>query len=64
VGPSLDVLIADRNLAGGFTDVKRFTSSLVIGAGVQLSKPFDYPLLFEARYNPDLNYFSRTGIIN
>ncbi|MDZ7292018.1 MAG: PorT family protein [candidate division KSB1 bacterium] len=55
VGPSLNLLIANRN--GLYRDTKDLTPSLVLGAGVELLKPFAFPVLLEVRYNPDLDYF-------
>lgn len=55
IGPSLSLLIADRD--GFLRDTKSLTPSLVAGAGVELLKPFAFPVFLEVRYNPDLDFF-------
>ncbi|MCI0616346.1 PorT family protein [bacterium] len=56
IGPSFNFLIANR-ASGPFIGTKKFTPAIILGAGIELLKPFDFPLLFEVRYNPDLEYF-------
>lgn len=55
LGPSVNLMIANRD--GLFIGTDDFTPSFIIGAGVELPKAFAFPILFEMRYNPDLEYF-------
>ena len=35
---------------------KNLPLAVIFGVGIELLKPFDFPLLLEVRYNPDLEY--------
>jgi len=54
-GPSLNILIANKEWP--FKDADILTPSVVIGGGLEFKKLFEFPLLIEIRYNPDLKYF-------
>jgi hypothetical protein len=55
VGPSLHILIANRQ--GVYRDADSLTPSVLIGGGIEFKKLFEFPLLIEIRYSPDLKYF-------
>lgn len=62
IGPSLNFLLASRGAIHP-RGAKSITPSLIIGAGFAALKLFDFPLLFEVRYNPDLAYFQKTEYV-
>jgi hypothetical protein len=55
IGPLLNILIAKREFT--LRDADSLTPSMVIGGGFEFKKLFEFPLLIEFRYNPDLRYF-------
>ncbi len=55
IGPSLNILIANREWV--FRDADFLTPAVVIGGGLEFKKLFEFPLLIEIRYSPDLKYF-------
>lgn len=60
-GPSLNILIANKELL--FEDADLMTTSVVIGGGFEFRKLFEFPLLIEIRYNPDLKYFFKNKYV-
>ncbi len=53
-GPSLNILIGNREWL--FREADFLTPSVVIGGGFEFKKLFEFPLLIEIRYSPDLKY--------
>lgn len=55
IGPSLNILIANKELI--LRDADSLTPSVLIGGGIEIKKLFEFPLLLEFRYSPDLKHF-------